>query len=129
VVTRERDNKGTLGKKYSYTGKVMIDATYEADLAQFAEIPYRIGREARSQEEPHAGRIFSSTHVAMCSVRMEPVWSALGQAAGVAAALAIDNKQELKDIPVKQIQDELLKQRCTLFFAHTATFDQSPAKP
>ena len=52
----------------------------------------------------------------MCSVRMEPVWSALGQAAGVAAALAIDNKQELKDVPVKQIQDELLKQRCILFF-------------
>jgi len=49
-------------------------------------------------------------------VRMEPVWSSLGQAAGVAAALAIDNKQELKDVPVKQIQDELLKQRCILFF-------------
>ena len=68
----------------------------------------------------HNGILFpvgiSCTHVAMCSVRMEPVWSALGQAAGVAAALAIDNKQELKDVPVKQIQDELLKQRCTLFF-------------
>jgi hypothetical protein len=47
---------------------------------------------------------------------MEPVWSALGQAAGVAAALAIDNKQELKDVPVKQIQDELLRQRCILLF-------------
>jgi hypothetical protein len=68
----------------------------------------------------HKGILFpvgiSSTHVAMCSVRMEPVWSALGQAAGVAAALAIDNQQELKDVPVKQIQDELLKQRCILIF-------------
>lgn len=360
VIARERDNKGTLGKKSSYTGKVIIDATYEADLAEFADIPYRIGREARSKEEPHAGRIYttyfrnvpntlpdtilpdstgeadhrsqaftyritakdygrpdhlyhlkepppdydpakyswsksnspiipngkfdllginwggdlvgygtrwvladweeraeiekvyrnhdlgylyyiqtkggspniglpddefqdngnfpyrlyvrqgrrieglytltesdqhkdlrgdgfrgpllpdsvaigvygidahrvqgpdgrkeppygngaaegtlhlhdatgpyqipygtlvpkqhdgilfpvgiSSTHVAMCSVRMEPVWSALGQAAGVAAALAIDNKLELRDVLVKQIQDELLKQRCALFF-------------
>ena len=68
----------------------------------------------------HNGILFpvgiSCTHVAMCSVRMEPVWSALGQAAGVAAALAIDNKLELKDVPVKQIQDELLKQRCILIF-------------
>ena len=68
----------------------------------------------------HKGILFpvgiSSTHVAMCSVRMEPVWSALGQAAGVAAALAIDNQQELKDVPVKQIQDELLKQRSILIF-------------
>ncbi|MCP4173680.1 MAG: FAD-dependent oxidoreductase [Fuerstiella sp.] len=68
----------------------------------------------------HKGILFpvgiSSTHVAMCSVRMEPVWSALGQAAGVAAALAIDNQQELKDVPVKQIQDELLKQQSILIF-------------
>ena len=68
----------------------------------------------------HNGILFpvgiSSTHVAMCSVRMEPVWSALGQAAGVAAALAIDNKLELRDVPVRRIQDELLRQRCVLFF-------------
>lgn len=58
----------------------------------------------------------SSTHVAMSSVRMEPVWSALGQAAGVAAALAIDRKLELSQVTVKDIQDELLRQRCALFF-------------
>ena len=45
---------------YSYTGKVIIDATYEADLAEYANIPYRIGREARSKEEPHAGRIYTN---------------------------------------------------------------------
>ena len=81
--------------------------------------PYQIPYGALVPKQ-HNGILFpvgiSCTHVAMCSVRMEPVWSALGQAAGVAAALAIDNKQELKDVPVKRIQDELLKQRCTLFF-------------
>ena len=60
VITRERDNDGTLGRKYSYAGKVIIDATYEADLAEFAGIPYRIGREARSKEEPHAGKIYTN---------------------------------------------------------------------
>jgi len=59
VVTRARDNQGNLGAKFTYTGKVIIDATYEADLAEFANVPYRIGREARSKEEPHAGVIYT----------------------------------------------------------------------
>ena len=78
----------------------------------------------------HNGILFpvgiSSTHVAICSVRMEPVWSALGQAAGVAAALAIDNKQKLRDVTVEDIQDELLRQQCTLFF-YTDLPGDSPA--
>lgn len=60
VITQDRDNRGNLGKKQAYTGKVIIDATYEADLAEFAKIPYRIGREARSEEEPHAGKIYTN---------------------------------------------------------------------
>jgi hypothetical protein len=60
VMTQDRDNQGRLGKKRAYTGKVIIDATYEADLAAFAAVPFRIGREARSDEEPHAGRIYTN---------------------------------------------------------------------
>ncbi len=59
VITQDRDNQGKLGKKHLYTGRVIIDATYEADLAAFAKVPFRIGREARSNEEPHAGRIYT----------------------------------------------------------------------
>ena len=66
VVTRDRDNQGNLGQQHTYRAKVIIDATYEGDLAAFAKIPYRIGREARSPEEPHAGRIYTNyfRHVA-----------------------------------------------------------------
>ncbi len=60
VITQDRDNQGRLGKKQAYSGRVIIDATYEADLAEFANVPYRIGREARSKEEPHAGRIYTN---------------------------------------------------------------------
>ena len=60
VISQDRDNQGNLGKKQGYTGKVIIGATYEADLAEFAKIPYRIGREARSAEEPHAGKIYTN---------------------------------------------------------------------
>ncbi|MDX1640059.1 MAG: FAD-dependent oxidoreductase [Balneolaceae bacterium] len=67
VVTRKRNNySGELGEKYSYRGKVIIDATYEGDVAAYAEVPYRIGREARSREEPHAGQIYTD---AFCGER------------------------------------------------------------
>jgi hypothetical protein len=59
VITQDRDNRGRLGEKHAYTGRVIIDATYEGDLAAFAGVPFRIGREARSREEPHAGVIYT----------------------------------------------------------------------
>ncbi|MBM3761232.1 MAG: FAD-dependent oxidoreductase [Acidobacteria bacterium] len=58
----------------------------------------------------------SSTHVAISSIRMEPVWSSLGQAAGVAAGIALNQNMELAEVPVPSIQDELLKQGSYLFF-------------
>lgn len=55
----------------------------------------------------------SATHVAISSVRMEPVYSSLGQAAGVASALAIKHKREISDVPVTEVQDALLDQQCS----------------
>lgn len=52
VVTR---NKAGLIQRF--LGKVVIDATPEGDVAAWAGVPYRVGREARSRLEPHAGQI------------------------------------------------------------------------
>ncbi|WP_181832529.1 FAD-dependent oxidoreductase [Bosea caraganae] len=38
----------------------VIDASYEGDVMAWSGAPYRIGREARSWQEPHAGAIYSS---------------------------------------------------------------------
>lgn len=59
VLTQQRDRSGRLGSKHRYEGRVIIDATYEGDVAAHARVPFRIGREARSREEPHAGHIFT----------------------------------------------------------------------
>lgn len=41
--------------------KIFADCSYEGDLAAVAKVPYRVGREARSEfNEPHAGVIFLS---------------------------------------------------------------------
>jgi hypothetical protein len=42
--------------------KQFIDASYEGDIAAWAGAPCDIGREARSDEEPHAGVIYTTTH-------------------------------------------------------------------
>lgn len=52
----------------------------------------------------------STTHVAFSSIRLEPTWMALGQAAGVAAHLAIDQNVALRKVPVKEMQETLTKQ-------------------
>ena len=48
---------GPDGEKYSFHG-VVVDATHEGDIAAWSGAPYRVGREARSPAEPHAGEIF-----------------------------------------------------------------------
>ena len=48
----------------------------------------------------------SASHVAFGSIRMEPVFFALGQVAGAAAALAID-----ADVPVQEVDYPLLRAR------------------
>lgn len=46
------------GNRRRFLAKVVIDATHEADIAAWAGAPYRVGREARSPREPHAGNIY-----------------------------------------------------------------------
>ncbi|GHU68600.1 hypothetical protein FACS189413_05880 [Bacteroidia bacterium] len=58
----------------------------------------------------------SATHVGFSTLRMEPCWMALGQAAGTAAAVAIDRNQSLKKVNVEDIQSRLLKQKATLIY-------------
>lgn len=49
----------------------------------------------------------SASHVGYSTIRMEPSWTALGQAAGVAAAMAIRQKREVRDLEVGGLQDRL----------------------
>jgi len=118
--------QGPTVRKEPRSGAMAAEGTLHLfDVTGPYQIPYGV-----MVPKQHHGILFpvgiSSTHVAMCTVRMEPVWSALGQAAGVAAALAVDHDIELADLPVKKIQDELVKQGCVLFF-YTDLPKDSPA--
>ena len=103
-------------RKQPVSGEGAAEGTlHMSDATGPYQIPYGV-----MVPRKHKGILFpvgiSSTHVAICSVRMEPVWSSLGQAAGVAAALAIDAKKELSDLSLNELQDALIKQGCILYF-------------
>ena len=56
----------------------------------------------------------SASHVAYSSVRMEPQYMMMGQAAGVAAAMAVKGRTAVQDIDVKAMQSKLREQRAIL---------------
>ncbi|MES2982027.1 MAG: FAD-dependent oxidoreductase [Verrucomicrobiota bacterium] len=51
----------------------------------------------------------SSTHVAYGSIRMEPVFMILGQSAGIAASMAIENKISVQDVDYEKFKLKLLE--------------------
>lgn len=58
----------------------------------------------------------SGTHIGFSTLRMEPCWMAIGQAAGVTASLMLDKKALAKDIPAVAIQNILIDQKATLIY-------------
>jgi hypothetical protein len=51
----------------------------------------------------------SSSHIAFGSIRMEPVFMILGQSAGTAAVLAIDENVQVQDLPYQKLRARLLE--------------------
>ncbi len=78
-------------------------------ITQPYEIPYRImlPKKIDGLIVPVAA---STTHVAFSSIRMEPTWMALGEAAGVAASLAIEQDVLPRHIPIEKLQHVLTQQ-------------------
>ncbi|MDI4645126.1 FAD-dependent oxidoreductase [Cohnella hashimotonis] len=77
-------------------------ATDERPVSGY-DIPYRSMVSAEIANLLVAGRAISATHVAMSSMRVQPTCYALGQAAGVAASLAIDHQCGLRDVPIAEL--------------------------
>lgn len=49
----------------------------------------------------------SSSHVGFCALRLEPVWMSLGQAAGHAAALAVQRDGPVQQVDISELQHHL----------------------
>ena len=71
----------------------------------------------------------SASHVAYSSIRMEPQYMMIGQAAGVAAALAIRNGTSVQKVPVDRLQTILREGDSILHIDQQATRAKSKIHP
>ena len=58
----------------------------------------------------------SATHIGFSTLRMEPCWMALGQAAGEAASLSIEMKVPVRDVALPTLQRRLLRHQAVLIY-------------
>lgn len=90
---------------------------YLRPLSKPAQIPYGVivPQAVEAMLVPGA---LSATHLGFGVLRMEPVWMALGQAAGTAAHLAMEMKLPPSAIPVAALQRRLLQAGQVITFFH-----------
>lgn len=71
------------------------------------QIPYRImvPKDVNGLLVPVAA---STTHVGFSTIRLEPTWMAMGQAAGIAAHLAIETDRQPRDVAIDSLQRSLV---------------------
>ena len=74
------------------------------------EIPYRVLVPRDIEGLLVAGRAVSATHEALGAIRVMPPCFAMGEAAGVAAALSLQAKCPPRELPVGALQDRLRTQ-------------------
>jgi hypothetical protein len=61
----------------------------------------------------------SASHGGYQTIRMEPVFMALGEASGIAAAEAVSTKVELRKIDVPALQREILNRGGVILYENT----------
>jgi hypothetical protein len=80
-----------------------------SDPVQPYQIPYRILLPKDGQADNLLVPVcFSASHVAYSTIRMEPQYMILGQASGVAAAIAVRHNVTLAEIPIPELKKRLL---------------------
>jgi len=93
------------------------------------EIPYRILVPKREQCSNLLVPVcFSASHVAYSSLRMEPQYMIMGQAAGLAAVYAVRNEEPVADVDVPWLQDMLRETGAVLNLSQAIPDDPAAAK-
>jgi hypothetical protein len=88
-------------------GAVQNEGNVEVPVKPY-EIPYRAITPMKSQSQNLLVPVcLSASHTAYSSIRMEPQYMIIGQAAGVAAALAVQQHVPIQDIAIASLQSKL----------------------
>jgi len=106
---------GSYGMDSHPTQLWVKDGALHADTPPWTGVrPYGISYRALTPRVAQCSNLLvpvclSASHSAYGSLRMEPVYMMLGQAAATAAALAVDGKLAVQDVPYPTLRAQLLK--------------------
>ncbi len=102
-------------------GNVIDEGAFDAPSRPY-QIPYRsLTPQPGECENLLVPVCLSASHVAYCSIRMEPVYMACGHAAGLAAAIAGKQNIAVQAINVSDLQQKLKAQQAVLDIALPGT--------
>lgn len=88
-------------------GTVQNEGDVEVPVQPY-EIAYRSITPKRNESQNLLVPVcLSATHAAYSSVRMEPQYMIIGQAAGAAASLAVRNRTSVQDVSIRELQQKL----------------------
>lgn len=65
----------------------------------------------------------SGSHIGFSTLRMEPCWMALGEAAGIAAAQMIEQKKPAQELDIETVQQKLIANKATLMYFKDISID------
>ncbi len=81
---------------------------YRFEDGQYYTIPYRALIPKGVANMLVAGRCISSDHTAQAAYRIMPIVCNIGEAAGIAAAIAHKNSADVRDVDIKQLQSTIV---------------------
>lgn len=111
-------------------GTVRDEGSFPDDPAMAYQIAYRSLTPKRAECENLLVPVcLSASHIAYCSLRMEPVYMALGHASGLAAVMAIKNETAVQSIDVPALRKKLIEQKAVIELAELATLVRSTKLP
>ncbi len=106
----------------------------EGSFQDTPALPYQIAYRSLTPKRAECENLLvpfclSASHIAYCSIRMEPVYMALGHASALAAVQAMRANQSVQAIDVKALREKLLAQQAVLELPELANMPRSAKLP